>query len=228
MCFDPPLRAHTLHQGSSAVCPPRQRALLLTTMPGSSVKFPQIGKIETFGLPRQSAANWLVKQSWATLTVTTFTSLFFLSVVFGALLYADNRYSANDDGSPGDPMSFLDCIHLSIQTFSTIGFGSLGPTTAWANWVITIESFVALVCCALVPGVFFLKFSRPKAKVQWTNKILVGGAGPHHEDGTPAPNADRATQVVRAAPRRRFRAASRCHGRGRTRAAASHADIAVR
>ena len=168
-------------------------------MSGSSVKFPQIGKIKTFGLPRQSAINWMVKQSWPTLTLTTFTLLFFLSVVFGALLYADNRYSANDDGSPGDRMTFMDCINLSIQTFSTIGFGSLGPTTSWANWIITIESFVALVCCALVPGVFFLKFSRPKAKVRWTRKILVGGAGPHKENGWPAPNADGSQPQTHAA-----------------------------
>jgi inward rectifier potassium channel len=146
---------------------------------------PQFNHIKFLGLPRQNIVHFLVKRSWTTMSCVLVIVLVSVCVVFALLLLLDNKYSANDDGSAGDSMSFADCLNLSVQTFSTIGFGSLGPTTTWANWIITLESFVGLVFVALVPGITFLKFSLPKAKVRWAQQMLVGGIGAADANGEP-------------------------------------------
>ena len=154
---------------------------------------PQLGAIKLENAPREHFVHLLVRQKWARFVVILCSVPALLCLAFGCLIWLDNRYAASEDAEghsiAGPPMKFRDCVNLSFQTFSTIGYGALGPTTTWANWVVTLETFVALVTAALIPGLFFLKFSKPKPRMRWTKEVLVGGSGAHNSDGTPAPGA---------------------------------------
>ena len=78
------------------------------------------------------------------------------------------------------PGSFLEAFSFSVQTFSTIGYGTMSPTTPWAHGVVFVESFVGLIGVALVTGLCFAKFARPQARVTFSSALTVS-----HRDGRP-------------------------------------------
>jgi inward rectifier potassium channel len=71
------------------------------------------------------------------------------------------------------PGSFPDAFFFSIQTFSTIGYGVMAPRTMFGSAVVTLEAFVGLVTVAMTTGLMFAKFSRPTARVLFSERMVV-------------------------------------------------------
>lgn len=97
-------------------------------------------------------------------------SLYAAINVFFALLYL----AGGDCINAANPGSFLEAFSFSVQTFSTIGYGTMSPTTPWAHLVVFVESVIGLVGVALVTGVCLAKFSRPMARVSFSTSVVVG------------------------------------------------------
>ncbi len=77
--------------------------------------------------------------------------------------------------------NFWDAFFFSVQTMATIGFGKMAPRTMGANVLVTVEAFFGLLGLALVTGLIFTKFSRPRPRVLFSRVAVVA---PHQ--GTPA------------------------------------------
>lgn len=76
------------------------------------------------------------------------------------------------DEKNGFPFWF-DCYFFSIQTFATIGYGKLVPI-GWANNILTvIESFFSIMLVAVITGIVFSRFSKPVAKVLFSQKACL-------------------------------------------------------
>ncbi|MGA2447113.1 MAG: ion channel [Polyangiaceae bacterium] len=70
--------------------------------------------------------------------------------------------------------SFADAFFFSVQTFATIGYGSMVPKTTFANVVVTVEAFIGLLAVAMATGLLFSKFSRPTARVLFSQRVVIG------------------------------------------------------
>jgi len=68
---------------------------------------------------------------------------------------------------------FLQAFFFSVQTFSTIGYGNLSPVGIAANTIVTIEALVGLLAVALATGLIFARFSRPTAKIVFSNQAVI-------------------------------------------------------
>lgn len=68
---------------------------------------------------------------------------------------------------------FLRAFFFSVQTFATIGYGHINPAGLAANVVVTIESLVGLLGFALATGLLFARFSRPTAKIVFSETAIV-------------------------------------------------------
>jgi inward rectifier potassium channel len=91
-----------------------------------------------------------------------------INVLFAAL------YLAGGDSIAGArPGSFADAFFFSVQTFATIGYGVMVPKTPFANVVVTVEAFIGLLAVAMATGLMFSKFSRPTARVLFSDRIVV-------------------------------------------------------
>lgn len=107
--------------------------------------------------------------SWRRLLLTIASVYAAINASFAAL------YVAGGDCLAGArPGSFADAFFFSVQTFSTIGYGTMAPKTAYASAVVTLEAFVGLITVAMATGLMFAKFSRPTARVLFSDKMLVG------------------------------------------------------
>jgi inward rectifier potassium channel len=76
---------------------------------------------------------------------------------------------------------FLDAFFFSVQTMGTIGYGHMMPTTVYANALVTVEALVGMLSMAMAAGLMFAKFSRPTARVMFSNRLTV-----HLRDGVPS------------------------------------------
>ncbi len=71
------------------------------------------------------------------------------------------------------PGSFADAFFFSVQTMASIGYGAMYPTTLYANVLVTVEALVGLVGLAIATGLMFARFSRPTAKVMFSNVAVI-------------------------------------------------------
>ncbi len=103
---------------------------------------------------------------------------FFCLMVFGYtltnLFFAALYWIGGDCINASDPDSFLETFSFSVQILSTIGYGGLSPTTPWAHGVMFVESFVGLIAVALVSGICFAKFAKPRARVAFSEVAVIG------------------------------------------------------
>ena len=94
--------------------------------------------------------------------------------------------SASDMGST----EFLRAFFFSVETFATIGY-DVSPVGLAANLVVTVESLVGLLGFALATGILFARFSRPTAKIVFSEKALIA---PYRRHGVQVPHRQLAQQ----------------------------------
>jgi inward rectifier potassium channel len=116
----------------------------------------------------------LLRMSWGAVLGTAFLAYLALNLVFATLYHVGGDCIGNSSGS------FADDFFFSVQTLGTIGYGYYYPKSAFANGVVTLESFVGLVSTAMMTGLFFSKFARPSARVQFSEVMCV-----HSRNGQP-------------------------------------------
>jgi inward rectifier potassium channel len=75
-----------------------------------------------------------------------------------------------DGAKHGD---FSDAFFFSVQTLASIGYGAIHPKTFYANSIVTIEAIASLLLIAVVTGLAFARFSRPIARVLFSQFIIV-------------------------------------------------------
>ncbi|MDJ0659687.1 MAG: ion channel [Crocosphaera sp.] len=97
-------------------------------------------------------------------------SLFYFSIncLFG-LAYM----TAKDGIANAEQGSFKDAFFFSIQTLSTVGYGSMYPQSLYAQILVTIEIWVGLLLLTILTGLMFARFSRPTAKVLFSNVAVI-------------------------------------------------------
>ena len=69
--------------------------------------------------------------------------------------------------------SFLDAFFFSVQTFGSIGYGVLAPNSTYVNAFVTVESFLSLMYAAIATGLLFARFSRPFARIVFSNVAVI-------------------------------------------------------
>src|SRR5436190_9117848 len=78
------------------------------------------------------------------------------------------------EGAKRTPIGrFEDSLFFSVQTLATIGYGRLVPVTRAANVLVAFEALVGLLGFAIVSGLLFARFTRPTAKINFSDKALI-------------------------------------------------------
>ena len=95
--------------------------------------------------------------------------LFYLAV--NALFAVGFMMGGNciENATPG----FADPFFFSVQTLTSIGYGSMYPITTYANILVTIEALVGIIGIALITSLAFTRFSQPTAKVIFSRVATI-------------------------------------------------------
>ncbi len=98
-----------------------------------------------------------------------------VNLVF-ALVYA----VGDDPVANARPGSLSDLFFFSVETTSTVGYGDMHPQTMYGHVVATGENFIGLVMFAVMTGLVFARFSRPRARLIFAKNPVIAD-----HDGTP-------------------------------------------
>ncbi|HTR36521.1 MAG TPA: ion channel [Bryobacteraceae bacterium] len=75
---------------------------------------------------------------------------------------------------------FAKAFFFSVHTLTTVGYGSVYPEGDWANGIAALEAATGLMVFAVVTGLLYGRFSRPTAKILFSNNALITP----YQDGT--------------------------------------------
>jgi inward rectifier potassium channel len=123
--------------------------------------------------------------SWPRLFATLATFFLVFDLLFGFLYYLVPGCIANLN-----PPGFAGDFFFSVETLATVGYGEMHPETFYGHSVAMIEIFVGLMSLALITGLMFARFSRPRALFLFT------------KNGVVRPIAGKKTLIFRAANER--------------------------
>ncbi len=73
---------------------------------------------------------------------------------------------------------FIEAFFFSIHTITTIGYGHIAPHGMLPNLLVMAEAFVGVSGFAIAAALMFARFSRPFAKIHFSENAVVG---PHHD-----------------------------------------------
>lgn len=115
----------------------------------------------------------LLEMSWFNFFGLAALGYILLNIVF-AFIYLVVGSDAIG-GTPSLTLSehLLNAFFFSVQTSSTIGYGHLIPGNTYANIVVTVESFIGLLGVAIITGLLFARFSKPTAKILFSDFALI-------------------------------------------------------
>lgn len=127
-------------------------------------------QVESVGLRTDFWADFshrCLTASWPAFIAGSFLAFLLLNVAFAAILMLGDKPVAN---APGD---FAHYFFFSIETLATVGYGDMHPQTDFGHVVASIEMFVGLFATAVMTGLIFYRFSRPRARFLFADKAVV-------------------------------------------------------
>lgn len=136
------------------------------------------------GLPnvRRRGVNVFNRLSWyhTMLNLSSFRFITYLvmmyiliNLVFACIYYliGVEHLTGIDKSNPLD--EFIDVFFFSSQTFTTVGYGRIAPIGFLASLVATFEAFLGLLTFAIATGLFYGRFSRPRAYLRFSDIAVI-------------------------------------------------------
>ena len=69
--------------------------------------------------------------------------------------------------------AFPDYFFFSIETLATVGYGVMAPASAYGHVVASVEILTGMVGVALTTGLVFARFSRPTARILFSDRAVI-------------------------------------------------------
>jgi inward rectifier potassium channel len=123
------------------------------------------------GVPRfdlRDPYHLAVSLSWPGFVVAMIVCWLAINLVFAFLYLLGPGGVANTR-----PDSFSDVFFFSIETLATVGYGVMAPATLYSHIVSAAEIVTGTAFTAIVTGLLFVRFSRPKAKILYADDAVI-------------------------------------------------------
>jgi inward rectifier potassium channel len=98
---------------------------------------------------------------------------FLINLLFGFtyFLLGINYLAGIESGSTLE--KFSEAFFFSCQTFTTVGYGRISPVGFIASSLSALEALIGLLSLAVVTGLLYGRFSRPKAYIRFSENALL-------------------------------------------------------
>src|SRR5262244_366038 len=126
-------------------------------------------KVNIGGWQWRDVYQWLLALRWPQFGGLVATVYIALNLLFATLYALDRNSIAGTTGGQW----FYDCFFFSVQTLATVGYGHMYPQTLYGHVVSMFEIMSGIFLLAVVTGLIFVRFSRPIARVVFSNSIVI-------------------------------------------------------
>lgn len=105
----------------------------------------------------------------------TYLLLFYIGInlFFAVLYYAVGIEHLNGARTGSRVTEFVEAFFFSAQTYTTVGYGHVSPDGLLVSSIAAFESFLGVMTLALASGLFFGRFSMPRAYLRFSNIALI-------------------------------------------------------
>ena len=140
-----------------------------------------INRNGTFNLRKQGRPFWdrfSIFYTMLTIPVWQFISIIFIFFISINLLYTVLYSVAGAQQFTGLMMRsgwgiFEELFFFSAQTFTTVGYGRVNPVGLLANAMASIEALSGFLSFALVTGLIYGRFARPRAHLAFSDHATI-------------------------------------------------------
>lgn len=115
----------------------------------------------------------LIAMSWKVFLSLVLLLYFLSNIVFGLLYSTFGAEAIIDTSSTPTESLFIRGFFFSVQTFATIGYGTIHPVGIIPNLLVTLESYYSLLANALITGLVFARFARPTARIIFSEVAVI-------------------------------------------------------
>lgn len=128
--------------------------------------------IKRVGYSGKSWFKLLIDMPWAHFLAFIFVYYTLANLLFAILFYLldPSKIAGIEMGNPLD--EFIQCYFFSVQTMTTIGYGGMHPKGYMVSAFAGIEALTGLLTFAIITGLVYAKFSKPKANILFSLNSL--------------------------------------------------------
>ncbi len=133
--------------------------------------------IEMRGIPLLERLNLyhtlLSLPKWKFMAIIVF-SFIAMNLIFAGIYLMIGMDHLNGMVAITPAQKFGEAFFFSAQTFTTVGYGRINPIGFAASFAAALEALVGLLSFALITGLLYGRFARPKAYINYsTNALFV-------------------------------------------------------
>jgi len=137
---------------------------------------------------RRDGATWrdfhpylhLISMRWPTFLGTIFLAYLIINALFAVAYFWLPPGEMLGDQARDGLHHFLNAFFFSSHTLTTVGYGNIAPAGVRANIIAGFEALVGVLGFAMATGLLFGRFSRPSARIGFSDNMLISP----YQDGT--------------------------------------------
>ena len=102
-----------------------------------------------------------------------FAFYFLVNFAFASIYYLVGVEHLNGITAITSLDKFGQAFFFSIQTYTTVGYGHISPSGFMTSFVASIEALFGLLSFAIATGLFYGRFSKPKAHIIFSQNAII-------------------------------------------------------
>jgi inward rectifier potassium channel len=139
-----------------------------------------INKDGSFNVRRRGVRAWtggfytrLVAMTWPHFWLTVAGAYMLVNVIFASIYTAMGPGTLRVSDPALNLSPFARAFFFSVHTLTTVGYGDLYPLGMGPNTVAAVEAAMGLMGFALATGLLYARFSRPSARLVFSQHALI-------------------------------------------------------
>lgn len=125
------------------------------------------------GETSRSRFHELIEMKWSRFLLLIFLYYTIINLFFGVMYYLNGTDQIVGIDHRSSVSEFYQCFFFSVQTFTTVGYGGMHPTGFLASSIAGLEALSGLLTFAIITGLVYAKFSKPEAKIAYSEHVMV-------------------------------------------------------
>ncbi len=115
----------------------------------------------------------MLNMSWPQFFATILSGYLLINLLFALVYFGLGPEHLHGADGATEMDRFLNDFFFSTHTLTTVGYGNMVPATVITNVVASLEAIAGLMLVALGTGLMFGRFSRPSARIAFSENMLM-------------------------------------------------------